>query len=52
MRLKPGGEIVMLGNSMASTVPFELNRAVLPEVRLTGSVSRIHPERRVAPAEA
>ena len=37
--VKPGGEIVMIGNSMTPTVPFELNRAVLHEVRLTGSVS-------------
>lgn len=37
--VKPGGEIVMIGNSMTSSVPFELNRAVLHEVRLTGSVS-------------
>lgn len=36
--VKPGGEIVMIGNSMTPTVPFELNRAVLHEVRLTGSV--------------
>lgn len=35
--VKPGGEIVMIGNSMTPTVPFELNRAVL--LRLTGSVS-------------
>lgn len=37
--VKPGGEIVMIGNSMTPTVPFELNRAVLHEVRLIGSVS-------------
>ena len=37
--VKPGGEIVMIGNSMSPTVPFELNRAVLNEVHLTGSVS-------------
>ncbi|WP_346665102.1 alcohol dehydrogenase catalytic domain-containing protein [uncultured Mailhella sp.] len=37
--VKPGGEVVMIGNSVAPTVPFELNRAVLHEVRLTGSVS-------------
>ena len=37
--VKPGGEIVMIGNSMTPAVPFELNRAVLHEVRLTGSVS-------------
>ena len=37
--VKPGGEIVMIGNSMTPTVPFELNRAVLHEIRLTGSVS-------------
>lgn len=37
--VKPGGEIVMIGNSMTPTIPFELNRAVLHEIRLTGSVS-------------
>lgn len=37
--VKPGGEIVLIGNSMTPTVPFALNRAVLHEVRLTGSVS-------------
>lgn len=37
--VKAGGEIVMIGNSMSSTVPFELNRAVLHEIRLTGNVS-------------
>lgn len=37
--VKPGGEIVMIGNSMTPTIPFELNRAVRNEVRLTGSVS-------------
>lgn len=37
--VKPGGEIVMIGNSMTPAIPFEMNRAVLNEVRLTGSVS-------------
>lgn len=37
--VKAGGEIVMIGNSMTPTIPFELNRAVLHEIRLTGSVS-------------
>lgn len=37
--VKAGGEIVMIGNSMTQTIPFELNRAVLHEIRLTGSVS-------------
>ncbi len=37
--VKPGGEIVMIGNSITPTVPFDLNRAVLHEMRLTGSVS-------------
>lgn len=37
--VKPGGEIVMIGNSLTPAIPFELNRAVLHEVRLTGSVS-------------
>lgn len=29
----------MIGNSMTPTIPFELNRAVLHEICLTGSVS-------------
>ncbi|MCI7569156.1 alcohol dehydrogenase catalytic domain-containing protein [Desulfovibrio sp.] len=37
--VRPGGEIVLIGNSMTPTIPFALNRAVLHEVRLTGSVS-------------
>lgn len=37
--VRPGGEIVMIGNSMEPQVPFSMNRAVLQEVRLTGSVS-------------
>lgn len=37
--VKPGGEIVMIGNSISKTIPFELNRAVLNEIKLTGSVS-------------
>lgn len=37
--VRPGGEIVMIGNSMTPTIPFALNRAVLHEIRLTGSVS-------------
>lgn len=37
--VKPGGEIVMIGNSITPTIPFEINRVVLHEIRLTGSVS-------------
>lgn len=37
--VRPGGEIVLIGNSMTPVIPFALNRAVLHEVRLTGSVS-------------
>ena len=37
--VKPGGEIVAIGNSMTPAIPFELNRLVLNEIRLTGSVS-------------
>ncbi len=37
--VKPGGEIVLIGNSIIPMVPFEMNRVVLNEIRLTGSVS-------------
>ncbi len=37
--VKPGGEIVMIGNSIPPTVPFEMNRTVLNEVTIKGSVS-------------
>lgn len=37
--VKPGGEIIMIGNSMAPAILFEMNRAVLHELRLIGSVS-------------
>ena len=37
--VRPGGQVVMIGNSMEERVPFALNRAVLREIRLTGSVS-------------
>ena len=37
--VRPGGEIVMIGNSMEPQVLFDMNRAVLQEIRLTGSVS-------------
>ena len=36
---KPGGTIVAIGNSIAPKVGFELNRLVLHEIRLLGSVS-------------
>ena len=37
--VKPGGEVVMIGNSVSPSIAFEMNRAVLHEIRLTGSVS-------------
>lgn len=37
--VRPGGEIVMIGNSTTPEVSFSMNRAVLQEIRLTGSVS-------------
>ncbi len=37
--VRPGGEIVMIGNSIEPAVPFEMNRAVLHEVTIKGSVS-------------
>ena len=37
--VKPGGTVIMIGNSMTETIPVNINRAVLQEVRLLGSVS-------------
>ena len=37
--LKPGGSIVMIGNSVEPEISFALNRAVLLEMKLIGSVS-------------
>lgn len=37
--VRPGGEVVMIGNSIEDQVPFSMNRAVLQEIRLVGSVS-------------
>ncbi|MBQ7479270.1 MAG: alcohol dehydrogenase catalytic domain-containing protein [Selenomonadaceae bacterium] len=37
--IKPGGTIVMIGNSITPTIPVNINRAVLQEFRLLGSVS-------------
>ncbi|MDE5878943.1 MAG: alcohol dehydrogenase catalytic domain-containing protein [Desulfovibrio sp.] len=37
--VRPGGEIVAVGNSVTPTIPFSLNSLVLNEVRLSGSVS-------------
>lgn len=37
--VKAGGKVVMIGNSIKPTVAFELNRAVLHEITLIGSVS-------------
>lgn len=42
--VKPGGEVVMIGNSMSDTVAFSMNQAVLHEIRLHGSVSCIRQE--------
>ena len=36
---KPGGSVVMIGNSVTETIPVNINRAVLQEIRLIGSVS-------------
>lgn len=36
---KPGGTVVMIGNSMTETIPVNINRAVLQEINLVGSVS-------------
>lgn len=35
----PGGKIVMIGNSVDDEIPFAMNRAVLLEMELIGSVS-------------
>ena len=37
--VKPGGKVVMIGNSIDPKIPFSMNRAVLQEVQLLGSVS-------------
>lgn len=37
--VRPGGEVVLIGNSVTPTIPFSLNSVVLHELRLTGSVS-------------
>ena len=37
--VRPGGEIVAVGNSVTPEIPFSLNALVLNEVRLSGSVS-------------
>ena len=37
--VKPGGEIVAVGNSTTPQIPFSLNALVLNEIRLHGSVS-------------
>ena len=37
--VRPGGKIVMIGNSIAPEIPFAMNRAVLQEISLIGSVS-------------
>ena len=37
--VRPGGKIVMIGNSIDPEIPFAMNRAVLQEMTLIGSVS-------------
>lgn len=37
--VKPGGKVVMFGNSIDPKVSFSMNRAVLQEIQLIGSVS-------------
>lgn len=37
--VKPGGQIVVVGNSSTPKIPFSLNTLVLNEIRLNGSVS-------------
>ena len=37
--MKPGGKIIMIGNSIPPTIPFSMNRVVLQEIQLIGSVS-------------
>lgn len=36
---RPGGRVVMVGNSVTETIPVDINRAVLREIQLLGSVS-------------
>lgn len=37
--VKPGGKVIMIGNSIDPEVSFAMNRAVLQEIQLIGSVS-------------
>ena len=37
--VRPGGKIVAIGNSIDPEIPFSLNRLVLNEIQLIGSVS-------------
>lgn len=37
--VKPGGEVILIGNSIEPTLAAEINRIVLHEIRLIGSVS-------------
>lgn len=37
--VKPGGKVIMIGNSITETISVNINRAVLQEVQLLGSVS-------------
>ena len=37
--VKPGGNVIMIGNSITEKIPVNINRAVLQEVNLIGSVS-------------
>ena len=37
--VKPGGKVIVIGNSITPTVQFNMNKLVLNEVQLIGSVS-------------
>ena len=37
--VKPGGKIVMIGNSVTEKIPLSINRVVLNEISVLGSVS-------------
>ena len=37
--MKPGGSVVMIGNSITEKIPVNINRVVLQEIKLIGSVS-------------
>ena len=37
--VRPGGRVVMIGNTIEPEIPFSMNRVVLQEIQLIGSVS-------------